>query len=201
MFTREVTCVFPFQLEPALLFLPSRHSLHVDCQMIEIEGSELPCFLNTSACFELSTIDASTAVLQQESRRMVALVPPSASLAKTISSFFNATWTSLFRKAQCNVRLYKQKNDSFTASGESNTSSKYTFSRSKSSSSLSESLCSTAGSSPSSFFVRVPVQNVVWPGGKMPRKTSSTRLCSVQRQRDGWKLPWPLGRRTARSCS
>ena len=34
--------------------------------MVEIEGSELPCFLNTSACFELSTIDASTAVLRQE---------------------------------------------------------------------------------------------------------------------------------------
>ena len=57
----------------------------------------------------------------RKSRQMVALVPLSVSLAKTISSFFNATWTSLLRKAQCNVRLYQQKNDSFTASGESNT--------------------------------------------------------------------------------
>ena len=153
----------PFQVEPALLFKFLRRG--TPCTLI-VKWFKLKAASCHASWIRPHVSNSRPSMpprqfrVDRKSRRMVALVPPSASLAKTISSLFNATWTSLLRKAQCNVRLYQQKNDSFTVSGESNTSSKYTFTRSKSSS-LTESLCSTAGSSPSSFFAQVPVQNVV----------------------------------------
>ena len=55
--------LLPFQLEPALLFLPSRHSLNVDWNW----GQRAAMLLEyVRIYFELSTIDASTAVLRQK---------------------------------------------------------------------------------------------------------------------------------------
>ena len=119
------------------------------------------CFLNTSACFELSTIDASTAVLRQEVTSNGSV--GSSCIIGENDIFFlqrHLNFTASKSTMQCEVvpakewQLHRVSRIQHIVEVHFQTYK---------SSSLTEGLCSTAGWSPSSFFVQVPVQNVVWP--------------------------------------